>query len=97
MGKHEKNFSYQEAIGRVVEQLRMDKGWTQCNWYEAIGSSQSAIHRIEKGAAEYFFRIDREVVTSTGATDSFGERHGVAELSNSRRKRAAVKAVINTK
>lgn len=41
--------SYQEAIGRVVERLRTEKGWTQAQLAEAIGSSQSAIHRIEKG------------------------------------------------
>lgn len=41
--------SYQEAIGRVVERLRTEKGWTQIQLAEAVGSSQSAIHRIEKG------------------------------------------------
>ena len=49
MKNREKNFSYQEAIGRVVERLRIDKGLTQAQLAEAIGSSQSAIHRIEKG------------------------------------------------
>lgn len=43
------NMSYQATIGQVVEQLRLDKGWTQAELAHAIGSSQSAIHRIEKG------------------------------------------------
>lgn len=43
------NPTYQEAIGAVVERLRNEKGWTQQQLADAIGSSQSAIHRIEKG------------------------------------------------
>ena len=49
MSKSHVEPSYQEAIGRVVERLRTEKGWTQAQLAEAIGSSQSAIHRIEKG------------------------------------------------
>lgn len=49
MKKQQQVPSYQTSIGRVVTKLRTEKGWTQADLAEAIGSSQSAIHRIEKG------------------------------------------------
>ncbi len=49
MKKQQQVPSYQASIGRVVTKLRTEKGWTQADLAEAIGSSQSAIHRIEKG------------------------------------------------
>lgn len=49
MVKKNQNPSYQALIGQVVERLRTEKGWTQNQLAEAVGSSQSAIHRIEKG------------------------------------------------
>jgi len=41
--------TYQQEIGRVVEKMRDEKGLTQAELAEKIGTSQSAIHRIEKG------------------------------------------------
>ena len=41
--------TYQQVIGETIEQMRNEKGWTQGQLAEAVGSSQSAIHRIEKG------------------------------------------------
>ena len=41
--------TYQEVIGETIEQMRTDKGWTQGELAEKVGTSQSAIHRIEKG------------------------------------------------
>lgn len=41
--------TYQEVIGETIEQMRIDKGWTQGELAEKVGTSQSAIHRIEKG------------------------------------------------
>ena len=41
--------TYQEVIGETIEQMRLEKSWTQEDLARAVGSSQSAIHRIEKG------------------------------------------------
>ncbi|MBR3180096.1 UDP-N-acetylglucosamine 1-carboxyvinyltransferase [Candidatus Saccharibacteria bacterium] len=41
--------TYQQVIGETIEHMRTEKGWTQGQLAEAVGSSQSAIHRIEKG------------------------------------------------
>jgi UDP-N-acetylglucosamine 1-carboxyvinyltransferase len=41
--------SYQEVIGEAVEHMRMERGWTQGELAREVGTSQSAIHRIEKG------------------------------------------------
>lgn len=43
------NRSYQQAIGQVIRRLRRDRGWTQKKLAEEVGTSQSAIHRIENG------------------------------------------------
>ena len=41
--------TYQQVIGETIEHLRNEKGLTQGELAEKVGSSQSAIHRIEKG------------------------------------------------
>ena len=41
--------NYQREIGHVIAGLRMEKSMTQAELANAIGTSQSAIHRIEKG------------------------------------------------
>ena len=41
--------NYQHEIGHVVAGLRMEKSMTQAELAEQVGTSQSAIHRIEKG------------------------------------------------
>lgn len=49
MNTSEENNSYQRAIGQVIRRLRRDKGWTQAKLAEEVGTSQSAVHRIENG------------------------------------------------
>ena len=41
--------TYQQLIGETVEHMRLERGWTQEELARMVGSSQSAIHRIEKG------------------------------------------------
>ena len=47
--KREVDNSYQIRIGQAVEKARLEKGWTQIELGRRVGTSQSAIHRIEKG------------------------------------------------
>ena len=44
-----KTKTYQEIVGAAIEDARLQKGWTQGELAAAVNSSQSAIHRIEKG------------------------------------------------
>ncbi len=49
MSKRVKSAEYQVAIGDRIAKLRQKHGWTQAELGEKIGTSQSAIHRVEKG------------------------------------------------
>ncbi len=88
--------SYQEAIGRIVERLRTEKGWTQSQLAEAIGSSQSAIHRIEKGRQNVSLELTKKLSQALGgqilsvndAVSQSYKIHGGQELHG--------EAVINT-
>ena len=41
--------TYQQEIGNIISRLRQDKGLTQAELAKLVGTSQSAIHRMEKG------------------------------------------------
>lgn len=41
--------TYNQEIGQVIEHMRKDKGLTQAELADKVKTSQSAIHRIEKG------------------------------------------------
>lgn len=94
--KNSAETNYQEAIGRLVERLRSEKGWTQAQLAKAIGSSQSAIHRIEKGRQNISLDLTKKLsralggqILSVNDTASQSYRiHGGRELHG--------EAVINT-
>ena len=44
-----KKRTYQQEIGQLISRLRLERGMTQTELAELAGTSQSAIHRIEKG------------------------------------------------
>ena len=58
--------TYQQVIGETVEQMRLEKGWTQEELAEAVGSSQSAIHRIEKGGQNISLEMIKKLSEALG-------------------------------
>ncbi|MBR1802292.1 UDP-N-acetylglucosamine 1-carboxyvinyltransferase [Candidatus Saccharibacteria bacterium] len=61
-----KEVSYQQEIGRVIESMRKEKGMTQSELARQIGTSQSAIHRIEKGEQNISLEMVKKVSTELG-------------------------------
>lgn len=58
--------TYQQVIGETVEHMRLEKGWTQGELAEAVGSSQSAIHRIEKGGQNVSLEMIKKLSEALG-------------------------------
>lgn len=58
--------TYQEVIGETIEQMRLEKGWTQEELAEATGTSQSAIHRIEKGGQNISLEMIKKLSEALG-------------------------------
>lgn len=58
--------SYQQEIGRVIEKMRKDKGLTQTELAKEIGTSQSAIHRIEKGDQNISLEMIKKISNELG-------------------------------
>jgi transcriptional regulator, XRE family len=58
--------SYQQEIGRVIEKMRKDKGLTQAELAKEIGTSQSAIHRIEKGDQNISLEMVKKISNELG-------------------------------
>lgn len=58
--------SYQEEIGRVISRLRLEKGWTQSDLAERTETSQSAIHRIEKGQQNISLEMVKKLSDALG-------------------------------
>ena len=58
--------TYQQVIGETIEQMRQDKGWTQEELAEATGTSQSAIHRIEKGGQNISLEMVKKLSEALG-------------------------------
>ncbi len=61
-----KTKTYQEVIGETIEQMRLEKGWTQEELAEATGTSQSAIHRIEKGGQNISLEMIKKLSEALG-------------------------------
>ena len=58
--------TYQEVIGETIENMRLEKGWTQGELAEKVGSSQSAIHRIEKGGQNISLEMIKKLSETFG-------------------------------
>ncbi|MBR3254469.1 UDP-N-acetylglucosamine 1-carboxyvinyltransferase [Candidatus Saccharibacteria bacterium] len=58
--------TYQQVIGETIEQMRLEKGWTQGDLANAVGSSQSAIHRIEKGGQNISLEMIKKLSEALG-------------------------------
>ena len=58
--------TYNEVIGETVEQMRLKKGLTQGELAEKIGTSQSAIHRIEKGGQNISLEMIKKLSDALG-------------------------------
>ena len=104
--------SYQQVIGETVAYMREEKGWTQEELARAVGSSQSAIHRIEKGGQNVSLEMIKKMSEAFGtqilsindsASQSFrinGGKELMGEITINTSKNAAVgllcAALLNT-
>ena len=104
--------SYQQVIGETVAYMREEKGWTQEELARAVGSSQSAIHRIEKGGQNISLEMIKKMSEAFGtqilsindsASQSFrinGGKELAGEITINTSKNAAVgllcAALLNT-
>ncbi len=104
--------TYQQLIGETIEHMRVEKGWTQGELAKAVGSSQSAIHRIEKGGQNISLEMIKKLSEAFGnqilsindsASQSFRIRGGKelhGEITINTSKNAAVgllcAALLNT-
>ena len=61
-----KTITYQGLIGEAVERMRLEKGWTQEDLANAVGTSQSAIHRIEKGGQNISLEMVKKLSEALG-------------------------------
>lgn len=61
-----KQRSYQQEIGKFISKMRKEKGITQSELAERIGSSQSAIHRIEDGDQNISLDMIKKISTELG-------------------------------
>ena len=58
--------TYQAVIGETIEHMRTEKGWTQEELAREVGSSQSAIHRIEKGRQNISLEMVKKLSEALG-------------------------------
>ena len=58
--------TYQQVIGDTIERIRLEKEWTQGDLAKAVGTSQSAIHRIEKGRQNISLEMIKKLSEALG-------------------------------
>jgi UDP-N-acetylglucosamine 1-carboxyvinyltransferase len=58
--------TYQQLIGDTIEHMRLEKSWTQEDLAKAVGTSQSAIHRIEKGSQNISLEMVKKLSEALG-------------------------------
>ena len=58
--------TYQRVIGETIEQMRLEKGLTQGELAKLVGSSQSAIHRIEHGGQNISLEMVKKLSDALG-------------------------------
>ena len=61
-----KTRTYQQLLGETVEHMRLEKGWTQGELAQMVGTSQSAIHRIEKGGQNVSLEMVKKLSEAFG-------------------------------
>ena len=61
-----KQKTYQEEIGAIITNLRREKGVTQGELAKMIGTSQSAVHRIEKGDQNTSLEMIKKISSALG-------------------------------
>ena len=74
--------TYQEEIGAVISRLRLEKGLTQDELAKMAGTSQSAIHRIEKGNQNISLEMVKKLSECLGGqilsvNDSFSQSYRI--------------------
>jgi len=80
--------TYKQRIGKLIQEIRVSRGMTQAELAKALGTSQSAVNRIEKGAQnislEMVARIgdvlSSEIVSLNSTRRSNFRVHGGREL-----------------
>ena len=63
----QKTVNFQQEIGKVIESMRKEKGMTQTDLAKKIGTSQSAIHRIEKGDQNISLDMVKKISNELGS------------------------------
>ncbi len=62
-----KDINYHQELGRVIEKIRHERGLTQSDFAEKINTSQSAVHRIEKGNQNLSLDMINRISTTLGS------------------------------
>lgn len=94
--------NYKQRIGKLIQEIRTSRGMTQAELAKELGTSQSAVNRIEKGAQnislEMVARIgdvlSSEIVSVNSTRRSNFRIHGGKELSGSIKVKTSKNAAV---